>query len=357
MHNFLTFLPFFFSFVISIFQIIHTFPFSESETSTVKSYIAKVERDEFCFVLDKEVRKITSLYRQQLVGIKSDITLLENEIKNAIGSTSSIHNPDTTSTNSKPYNDTNTACTTAAIEEDGGLLNTFFEKYKIIGKEVLELHAFVGANITALRQILIRYDSLIRTLDGPPLGQWYIVTRREVHVDGDFEAIFVRHGLMLLMDTFAFALRNLQSNKKFLSNERASEMYEEIDSYLDGLNIDIGEMETVILRAERAVDKALRSRLALTDSVVYSLRYFFLAGSAMNELVMQPSFIRTRGLKLKHEIRFFAKWRTSQTLTSNADSEGNFRDLVKASLILNFISQFLFMMNHYIIEPSSTQVR
>ena len=222
---------------------------------------------------------------------------------------------------------------------------------------MLELHAFVGANITALRQILIRYDSLIRTLDGPPLGQWYIVTRREVHVDSDFEAIFVRHGLMLLADTFAFALKNLQSNKKFLSDKHASAINDKIDKYLDGLNMDIGEMESVILRAERAVDKALRSRLALTDSIVCSLRYFFLAGSAMNELVMQPSFIRTRGLKLKEEIRFFAKWRTSQTLTSDADSNGNFRDLVQASLILNFTSQFLYMMNHYIIEPSSTQVR
>ncbi len=299
----------------------------------MKDHIAKIEREEFCFILDKEVRKISGLYHRHLEELKSDIQLLENEVDEATAGGN-------------------------AIEEDGGLLQTFFEKYKAIGREVLELHAFLGANITALRQILIRYDSLIRTLDGPPLGQWYIVTRREIYIDGDFEAIFVRHGLLLLTDTFSFGLRQLQSMKNYINEENGEAINNEIDTYLDNMNTEIGEMETVILRAERAVDKALRSRLAFTDSIVYSLRYFFLAGSMMNELVMQPSFIRTRGLKLKHEIRYFAKWRTSHSdATPEEGPYGNLRDLLSASLLLNCASQFLYMMNHYIIEPSSVQVR
>lgn len=301
---------------------------------TVKDFVAKIERDEFCYVLDAEIRKISTLYRQQLKELKSDISLLENEIQHA------------------------TADGTL-IEEDGGLLQTFFQKYIIIGKEVLELHAFVGANITALRQILIRYDSLIRTLDGPPLGHWYIVTRREVYVDGDFEAIFVRHGLLLLTQTFTLALRNLQSMKKYINDEHGFAIHTEIDEYINTLNANIAEMETVVLRAERAVDKALRSRLALTDSLVYSLRYYFLAGSNLSELLLQPSFIRSRGLKLNAEIRFFAKWRTEHTLPSASEQipRQGIRHILHASLILNFVSQFLYMMNHYIIEPSSTQVR
>ncbi len=304
--------------------------FQLPENDSVKNYVAKVERDEFCFILDKEIRKISGLYRQQLIEIKSDITLLQNEIHNATAGG-------------------------AVIEENGGLIQTFLEKYKEIGNEVLELHAFIGANITALRQILIRYDSLIRTLDGPPLGQWYIVTRREVFVDDDFEGIFVRHGLLLLTETFVDGLRHLQSFKKFINEERGEEISDDIEKYMESVRSTIDEMESVILTAERAVDKALRSRLALTDSIVYSLRYFFLAGSVMSEFVMQPSFIRTRGLKLKNEIRYFAKWRTSQGVDPEEGS--NFRDLMRASLILNFVSQFLYMMNHYIIEPSSTQVR
>lgn len=308
----------------------HLQPSLSQENETVKDYIAKLEREEFCFILDKEIRKITSLYRQQLAESKSEIQLLENE----------IHQSTANGT---------------AIDETGGLFQTLFEKFQKIGDEILELHAFVGANITALRQILIRYDSLIRTLDGPPLGQWYIVTRREVYVDGDFEAIFVRHGLLLLTDTFTYSIRLLKTMTRQINDVQGKEIDEAIEKYLDELNLDIIQMETVILRAEQAVDKALRSRLAITDSIVYSLRYFFLAGTAMNELVMQPSFIRTRGLKLKEEIRFFAKWRTTRC-GAFQDEPSDLRDLLNASLWLNFASQFLYMMNHYIIEPSSTQV-
>ena len=49
----------------------------------MKEYIAKIEREEFCFILDKEVAKISTLYRQQLTDIKSDLQLLENEIQHA----------------------------------------------------------------------------------------------------------------------------------------------------------------------------------------------------------------------------------------------------------------------------------
>lgn len=313
-----------------------------AESKTVREYFAKVEREEFCYFLDKEVKKIAGLYRTQLEKLKADIDLLQTEVEQATDGGN-------------------------VIEEDGGLLQTLLEKYKSIGDEVLELHAYLGVNITALRQILIRYDSLIRTLDGPPLGQWYIVTRREVYVDGDFESIFVRHGLLLLTDMFTFALRNLQSMTVFLNDDSGNTMNEEINAYLQQMISEISSMETVILRAERSVDKALRSRLAITDSIAYSLRYFFLAGSVMNELVMQPSFIRTRGLKLKHEMRFFAHWRADKSEivskkkykggnSFKVSKKGDIRDLIQASLLLNFMAQFLYMMNHYIIEPSSTQV-
>ena len=281
-------------------------------------------------MLDMEIKKIASLYRQQLTELKSGIEQLQIEIDQA------------------------TAGGTA-IDETGGLFQTFLEKFKTIGEEMLELHAFAGTNITALRQILIRYDSLIRTLDGPPLGQWYIITRREVFIDGDFEAIFVRHGLFLLNDAFSYALKDLKAMSRHIQEETANEIDKAIEQYLSQVNSDISQMESAILTAENTVDKAFRSRLALTDSIVYSLRYFFLAGTAMNELVMHHSYIKTRGLKLKDEMRFFAKWRTARHETL-PESSSNLRDLLNASMSLNFASQFLYMMNYYIIEPSSTQV-
>eukprot|EP00542_Grammatophora_oceanica_P002493 CAMPEP_0194068692 /NCGR_PEP_ID=MMETSP0009_2-20130614/87233_1 /TAXON_ID=210454 /ORGANISM="Grammatophora oceanica, Strain CCMP 410" /LENGTH=566 /DNA_ID=CAMNT_0038721815 /DNA_START=84 /DNA_END=1784 /DNA_ORIENTATION=+ len=77
-----------------------------------------------------------------------------------------------------------------------------------------------------------------------------------------------------------------------------------------------------------------------------------------NDLSLEPSFIvNMRGRNLKREIRAVARWRE----TKEVDDDGG---VLKPSLsqmepenvfplILNLISCFLFMMNSYIIEPSS----
>jgi len=328
-----------------------------SSEEGLNDYVAKLEREEFCHVLDAEVEKIGKLYRQQLVNLKADVQRVEQEI-----------NQGGKAVNENANQNLGEDDATMKVNNQS-LIDEYIDKYQEIGNEILELHAYISTNILALRQILIRYDSLIRTLDGPPLGQWYIRTRREDFVKDYFEAIFVRHELLLMTDTLEFSMKNSEPVAKsfygFDIDVDSSQTYDEkrdMDKYIKSVRSIIGEMENVVLTAELAVEKAHRGRLAPIDSIVYSLRNFFLAGSIMNELVMQPSFIRTRGVKLKKEIRFFAKWRETKSVPNNVPNHENksskassFKDLLHASLILNFASQFLYMMNHYIIEPSSTQ--
>ena len=133
------------------------------------------------------------------------------------------------------------------------------------------------------------------------------------------------------------------------------------DRYIRELLSEMDVMETTIMKAEKRIDIAGQGRMAATDSLLHALRCYFLAGSAMNEMLIQPSIIRTRGVSLKKEMRFLAKWRIKHKVTFelNATPKPNKSDIksfIKGSLVLNMISQLLYMMNHYIIEPSSTKV-
>lgn len=70
-----------------------------------------------------------------------------------------------------------------------------------------------------------------------------------------------------------------------------------------------------------------------------------------------------RGRHLKREIKIIGKWRETKDLSHfsiQADLKGTFKQNLKDikpenafPLFLNLVSCFLFMMNNYIIEPSS----
>lgn len=80
-------------------------------------------------------------------------------------------------------------------------------------------------------------------------------------------------------------------------------------------------------------------------------------------LATEPKSISMRGRHFKKEIKIIGKWRTSHSFSHfsiAADTRGTFRQNLKDvrsenifPLFLNLVSCFLFMMNNYIIEPSS----
>jgi len=271
-------------------------------------YLAFVEKEEFCHVLDSAIQSIGRFYLDQV----DRLTLWLDDL------------------NSKreglEYND----------GDGGDGMHTFtFDSYKPLVKELVELYLFVGVNVTALRQILIRYDCMVRTLNGPPIGQWYIVQRKRMARKQDelFEAMFSRQKLILLSNKFTLSIIQRQENYGL-----------EISSQL-------GQIEMNIQKSEQAVDMVMCDRWAIQDT----LAYYFLAGSLLSDVMMVPSFIRTRGKTLSKEIEFFANWRANKSEIGLLPTERpkELKEIFTPSLLLNFSAQLLYMMSHYIIEPSS----
>lgn len=361
----------------------------EANIDSILERTAQIEREEFCYVLDNELDKVARFYLDKIQELKKKIGVLEIDIddgKQLLQENSA----------DEEYNHESSVA---------ALIDRYQNRYQILGDELLELNLYVGANIVALRQILTRYDSMIRTLDGPPLGHWYIVTRRGMGIGCEnfqFESLFIHHGLTLIADNLKLSLRNLLSEpdfrdrgirsnsfrKSFLSvslrriktslvthkseEEHSAEEDDDnnrkidsdtengIDRYIRELISEMGAMEDTMVKAEKRIDIAGQGRMAVTDSLLHTLRYYFLAGSTMNEMLIQPSIIRTRGVSLKREMRFFAKWRMTRKITferhvTRRPEKSDIKSFIKGPLILNLTSQLLYMMNHYIIEPSSTK--
>lgn len=294
-------------------------------TNKKERYLALIEQEEICHVLDGAIENVEKLYLEQIPILQTRMNVLVQELQNE----------------KENENDNDNASVNNCESGDFSL------RCRLIGKEILELYAFVGANSTALRQILIRYDCLIRTLDGPPLGQWYIKQRRtNARKNKCFEAIFTRRQLILLANKFVVSI--MQKDEE----------------YGVAFQMEISQMEMITQNAEQAMDVAISGRWAIEDSIMHTLQYYFLAGSLLIDLKLVPSFIRTRGANLKDEMRYFASWRDShgeQGINVKGIDVGEkaiptrLKDVLTPSLMLNFVAQLFYMMNHYIIEPSSTQ--
>jgi len=291
--------------IARFYNLDETIPKRELNSKFAKEvHLALIEREELCHVLDGEIENVGKFYLEQMRTLHAWMDGLDQHY------------------------------------EEGS------SEYVRFGRELLELYAFVGVNVTALQQILIRYDCIIRTLNGPPLGQWYLVQRR-VRTEECFEAVFSRRQLILLANKFMLTI--IQRD----------------EDYALALTRQISEMEMIIQKDEHAVDLTLNGRWAIEDSIAFRIQYYFLAGSLMSDFMMMPSFIRTRGDTLTKEIQYFAKWREDREydydmngLTPAMSEESSSKGLISLlgpSLILNFVGHFFYMMNHYIVEPSSTK--
>eukprot|EP00555_Chaetoceros_dichaeta_P010656 CAMPEP_0198260156 /NCGR_PEP_ID=MMETSP1447-20131203/9192_1 /TAXON_ID=420782 /ORGANISM="Chaetoceros dichaeta, Strain CCMP1751" /LENGTH=801 /DNA_ID=CAMNT_0043947743 /DNA_START=173 /DNA_END=2575 /DNA_ORIENTATION=+ len=365
---------------------------------------AQIEREEFCHVLDMELDKVARFYLGKISEFEKKIKLVQTEVSDA----------------RQLQQESRTDVDLDREHNLKALIAQFREAFENLGDELLDLNLYVGANIIALRQILIRYDSMIRTHDGPPLGQWYIVTRRGIgngYHNFQFESLFIHYGLTLMAEEMKFTLKHLLSKpdpdafdkhgvggadfkrsfrqmsfrdmgtsirnlalgprkpkqtamatkgEKDVSDGKndnsgiGQDKEGGVDRYIREFTSAMANMEALMVKAEKRVDIAGRGRAAVTASLLHTLRYYFLAGFAMNEMLIQPSFLKSRGISLKREMRFFAKWRSKRKIEfemheTPLPKAANIKSYMKGPLLLNLISQMFYMMNHYIIEPSSTE--
>lgn len=272
--------------------------------------LAKLEKKELCHVLDDVVQKIGIFYFDKCQELSdwyyNDLKKSEEERR------TSSPNPD--------------------------------RSYILLGREILELYAFVGVNLTSLRQILMHYDNLIRALNGTPLGEWYLDQRKSAATkknDSLFEAILTRRRLISLSDEFISSITIRDgAYGKWISNQ-------------------ISQIEMNIQTTEQVVDLAVGDWWA-------SIAYYFITGSLLSDLLLTPRSIRVRERTLIKYMVFYSRLRedvlnrscVDGKVLSNSSSLGGsgprqLKDVITASVLLNFIAHFLYMTGHYIVEPTS----
>ena len=207
------------------------------------------------------------------------------------------------------------------------LENLQFEAVTIqdVAAETLETFHFIVANICSLRQIMIRYNNFRRTVDATPMTESDIPQARKL-----------------------FELGRLKEVEAAISHryKRSRELAEDLKQFSQ----QYYQFRLILDSSLQSVERAGGENIAVKDRMLASSRQFLIKGSSKLGLMLEPSFLNQSGRHLKQEMRILAKWRDTKILASKP------KELHPSNvwpLILNLISCFLFMMNNYIIEPSS----
>mmetsp|Transcript_30019 Transcript_30019/g.55234 ORF Transcript_30019/g.55234 Transcript_30019/m.55234 type:complete len:701 (-) Transcript_30019:82-2184(-) len=154
-------------------------------------------------------------------------------------------------------------------------------------------------------------------------------------------------------------------------------------------NPDVGEdiayqvyiFKCIQSKTQRSIEKTYNGRISgVSDNFISVIREYFLLGSATDNLSLMPEYLVMRGKSLKSSLLVVAQWREARNAqrhglidVGGARSRGeggrcfgepcgeprpqpacrSFKS--NLALGLNILACFLYMMNYYIVEPSSTR--
>jgi Major Facilitator Superfamily len=215
------------------------------------------------------------------------------------------------------------------------------ESFEVAAHELLEVLAFCVINIITFRQVLIRYDGFRRTFDGMPLSEWHL--QRSILGSGH-----PVHALFQLKNLYEFEKRLILGMQEQGQTKQAEE-----------LSIQSECLQHLLKKTNDALDKAVAGHVVFKERVIATVRQYFLFGFQSRGLVHSPKVLM-KGRHLKAELRTVAKWRETGSFPSTAQYPDTFSRRLKQlnpenvfPLFLNLLSCFFFMMNNYIIEPSS----
>jgi Major Facilitator Superfamily len=205
-----------------------------------------------------------------------------------------------------------------------------------LGDEILELIAFCTINIVTVRQSLIRYDAFARTFEGTPLLDYYMkrVSKRQT----SFRKVLHQEELNALADLFV------------------EEMAGEPAIWTD-FEAQRRMFSDIMDRTQRSEAVASTGRELVTDSFVHTLRHYFLLGGIEDALGLQPEFLTLRGQSLTGEMTKLAEWRKQKHASAEPPEQDLKPGLQRRELFqlaLTLVATFLYCLNYYIVEPSST---
>ena len=273
-------------------------------------YFAYIDQSSCKLHVDRE----DALLRLSIVERKEFSELLEAEISKA----------------SAFYSETLLKELKAKIEKEGS---------EEASNELLETTAFCVCNIVTFRQVLIRYDGFRRTFDGLPLSQWHL----QRSLLGNKHPV---HSLFQLKDLYEL------EKKLVYQMQRRKESTEK-------LSMQSECFQHILQKTNDALDRAVAGHVVFKDRVIATIRQYFLFGFQSRGLVHSPKILM-KGRHLKAELRAVAKWRETKEFPAAEQYPDSFRSRLRQlkaenifPLLLNLLSCFFFMMNNYIIEPSS----
>lgn len=193
---------------------------------------------------------------------------------------------------------------------------------------ILELYGFAVVNICAFRQIIRKYNAQTRMFEGTRFLS-----------EDEFEDNLI--GLLEPLQDRMMSMNSYWTGTDELSDYRARA--EELEAVLD----------------KTSWKQQARQSPNRRERILQTLRYFFTMGRAHMGVGMEPRFLYSQVRGLKTEMKSLVVWR-EKMLNTPADDNDDANSIVGAMdpdnvwpLILNLISCFLFMMNNYVIEPSS----
>ena len=209
-----------------------------------------------------------------------------------------------------------------------------------LGHEILELDAFCAINIVTIRQMLIRYDAFARSFEGTPMLHYFMKKIKSDKSMTSFRKILQHEELHALAESFlGLCAENLELGSKFQQQRQ--------------------EFQHLLESSERAEITSSAGHAMLQDTLLENLRYYFLMGMVEDRIGYEPAYLTSRGTSLTHEMQILAAWREDDHLTKQLQ-KGQKTDKLKLSwqemfnLALTLVAAFLFCMNYYIVEPSST---
>ena len=202
-----------------------------------------------------------------------------------------------------------------------------------VGDEILELIAFCVINVVTVCQILIRYDAYARTYEGTPMLDYWI--KHNSRYATPFRKILQHEELVALADSFA---ASIEDTPLFIQFDSQRQMFVDILSSVQTAQFAASSGHTFFIR----------------DTLIHTLRSWFLMGSYEDRLGLEPSYLTMRGKSLTSEMGQLLEWREKKQVPSHIRTKKKLTDVQVFNLTLNLLSAFLYCMNYYIVEPSST---
>mmetsp|Transcript_18476 Transcript_18476/g.30223 ORF Transcript_18476/g.30223 Transcript_18476/m.30223 type:complete len:834 (+) Transcript_18476:57-2558(+) len=247
----------------------------------------------------------------------------------------------------------------AAIFYDGTLLQRVREliasgEFDEAASQLLEVVAFVTVNIITFRQLLIRYDGFYRSFSGMPLNEWHL-QRSVLATTHPVHDLFRLEGVDKLEKEIILGLQQQ-------ANDEENQLKEQ------DFSIQMQGFLHLLEKTDRSLNKAKAGHMIFRDRVTtfwIKIRQYLAFGFQRRGIMMMDgprSSSTLRGRHLKQEIEAIGRWKQTKEFDHFNKMQGSTsfkQNLMEINpenvfpLLLNLLACFFFMMNNYIIEPSS----